>query len=129
MCTVKHTHTHIRACVKGITRPVESGCWIFPPFLCQPFISRSKGGWQCGAKEVHRESESGREMLVSSFSHWPSAKNILYWFVCGGNREYVSNVHEPDLPVCLSVHLPSVVSTFTCVSSSTHQVCMQCKKL
>ena len=66
-------------------------------------------------REVYRESGTERERegereggTVSSFSSWQSAKNILYWFVCGGNREYVSIPHEPDLPVCLSVHLLSV---------------------
>lgn len=130
-----HTHTH--ASVKGITRAEESGCWIFPPLLCQPFISRSEGGGECGAREGYRESETKREReTVSSFTRWRSAKNILYRFVCGGNREYVSIPHEPDLPVCLSVHLLSVVSAFTSLGGWLipvcqfihHQVCTQCSK-
>lgn len=42
----RHTHrsdtfTHG---VADVTRAKESGCCIFPPFLCQPFISRLMGG-------------------------------------------------------------------------------------
>ncbi len=60
-------------------------------------------------RDGKRERERAREReTVSSFTGWLSAKNILYWFVCGGNREYVSIPHEPDLPVGLSPHFMSV---------------------
>lgn len=66
----------------------ESGCWMFPPFLCQPFISCSVGG------------VGGLREAASSFICWQPTKNILYWAVWVEERLQLCS--------CLTVHLPPV---------------------
>lgn len=116
MHTVKHTHMpqwYTHTSVNGITRAEESGCWIFPPFLCQPFISRSEGregGGGARERGIQRVRDGKRERERRSL-HSPAGyqpRTFCTGLFVGGNREYVSIPHEPDLPVGLSAHLLSV---------------------
>ena len=104
-----HTHTS----VNGITRAEESGCWIFPPFLCQPFISRSEGGGEWGG-ERYRENQrrKARERARERWSlHSPAGdrpRTFCTGVFVGEIQNTFSIPPELDLPVCLSVHSLSV---------------------
>lgn len=71
-------------------------------------------GWE-RYTESQRWKEREREM-VSSFTRWHLSKNILYRFVCEGNREYVSIPYEPDLDLPLR---PYAVFRIPCLSVFT----------